>query len=101
MPERAEVGVKRSTKRCPKKRSGGATCRLGQGGNTPQRAPLKLESLITAKFHLEIEVASDNAKFGFVEFAEKWNGRMAMLGFTIGLATEAVTGSGILKQLGL
>eukprot|EP00808_Paulinella_micropora_P000229 g4116.t1 len=45
-------------------------------------------------------MASDNVKFGFVEFAEKWNGRMAMLGFTIGLATEAVTGSGILQQLG-
>eukprot|EP00808_Paulinella_micropora_P023209 g5279.t1 len=34
-------------------------------------------------------MASNNAKFGFVEFAEKWNGRMAMLGFTVGLAAEA------------
>ena len=40
-------------------------------------------------------------KFGFSEFAETWNGRLAMLGFVIGLATELLTGQGILSQLGL
>lgn len=40
-------------------------------------------------------------RFGFVDFAERANGRMAMLGFVIGLATEALTGSGILAQIGL
>ncbi len=40
-------------------------------------------------------------KFGFTEFAETWNGRLAMLGFVIGLATELITGKGILSQLGL
>lgn len=40
-------------------------------------------------------------KFGFTEFAETWNGRLAMLGFVIGLATELITGQGILSQLGL
>lgn len=40
-------------------------------------------------------------KFGFVNFAETWNGRLAMLGFVIGIATEALTGQGILSQLGL
>jgi hypothetical protein len=40
-------------------------------------------------------------KFGFTEFAESWNGRLAMLGFVIGLATEYLTGQGILSQLGL
>ncbi|MGP1385198.1 MAG: high light inducible protein [Thainema sp.] len=40
-------------------------------------------------------------KFGFTEFAENWNGRLAMLGFVIGLATEYLTGQGILSQLGL
>lgn len=39
--------------------------------------------------------------FGFVDFAERWNGRLAMLGFVIGIATEAITGTGILGQLGL
>jgi ferrochelatase len=40
-------------------------------------------------------------RFGFVSFAETWNGRLAMLGFVIGLATEVLTGQGILGQLGL
>ncbi len=40
-------------------------------------------------------------KFGFTNFAETWNGRLAMLGFIIGLATELLTGQGILSQLGL
>jgi hypothetical protein len=40
-------------------------------------------------------------KFGFTAFAETWNGRLAMLGIIIGLATEFMTGHGILSQLGL
>ena len=46
---------------------------------------------------------SDNAqaRFGFVNFAETWNGRLAMLGFVIGLGTELLTGQGILSQIGL
>jgi ferrochelatase len=38
---------------------------------------------------------------GFVPFAEMWNGRLALLGFVIGLATELLSGQGILAQLGL
>ncbi len=41
------------------------------------------------------------SRFGFSKFAEAWNGRLAMLGFIIGLATEYLTGQGILSQLGL
>ena len=44
---------------------------------------------------------SDNARFGFVNFAETWNGRLAMLGIAIGLGTELLTGQGILSQIGL
>ncbi len=40
-------------------------------------------------------------KFGFVNFAETWNGRLAMLGFVIGVATEFLTGQGILSQIGI
>ncbi len=40
-------------------------------------------------------------KFGFTQFAENWNGRLAMLGLAIGIATELMTGHGILSQLGL
>lgn len=40
-------------------------------------------------------------KVGFTEFAETWNGRLAMLGLAIGIATELMTGQGILSQIGL
>lgn len=40
-------------------------------------------------------------KFGFTQFAENWNGRLAMLGLSIGILTELMTGKGILSQLGL
>jgi hypothetical protein len=40
-------------------------------------------------------------KFGFTKFAEDWNGRLAMLGFVIAMATEYFTGQGILGQLGI
>jgi len=49
-----------------------------------------------------IATMTDSApRFGFVTFAETWNGRMAMLGFVIGLATEVLTGQSILSQIGL
>ncbi|MDP7995047.1 MAG: high light inducible protein [Synechococcus sp. SP2 MAG] len=32
------------------------------------------------------------SRFGFVNFAENWNGRLAMLGFVISLGTELLTG---------
>lgn len=41
------------------------------------------------------------AKIGFTQFAESWNGRLAMMGFVIGVATEVLTGHGILSQIGL
>lgn len=44
---------------------------------------------------------NNKGKFGFTEAAENWNGRLAMLGFVIGVATELLTGQGILSQLGL
>jgi len=44
---------------------------------------------------------SNQPKFGFNTFAENWNGRLAMLGIVIGLATELLTGKGILSQIGL
>jgi len=50
---------------------------------------------------MEKETADKATKFGFTNFAENWNGRLAMLGFAIGLATELITGHGILSQLGL
>ena len=37
--------------------------------------------------------------WGFTEQAERWNGRLAMLGFVIALATELLTGQGVIAQL--
>ncbi len=44
---------------------------------------------------------TSSSRFGFVDFAETWNGRLAMMGFAIGLLTEVLTGQGILGQIGL
>ena len=49
----------------------------------------------------EIPMTDSSPRFGFVAFAETWNGRLAMLGFVIGLGTELLTGQGILSQIGL
>ena len=38
--------------------------------------------------------------FGFGNFAETWNGRMAMIGLVAGFANEVLTGKGILAQVG-
>ncbi|MBL1175429.1 hypothetical protein [Pantanalinema sp. GBBB05] len=40
-------------------------------------------------------------KFGFNEYAERLNGRAAMIGFALALAIEYVTGQGLLQWLGL
>ena len=44
---------------------------------------------------------NQESKFGFTQFAESWNGRLAMLGIVIVIATELLSGQGILSQLGL
>ncbi len=44
---------------------------------------------------------NQESKFGFTQFAEDWNGRLAILSIVIGMATELMTGQGILSQLGL
>jgi ferrochelatase len=46
-------------------------------------------------------MADSTPRFGFVTFAETWNGRLAMMGFAIGLGTEILTGQSIAAQLGL
>jgi ferrochelatase len=67
------------------------------GSPTPQVLHILLQFLE----HFEKSMADTSSRFGFVSFAETWNGRLAMLGFVIGLATELLTGQGILSQIGL
>jgi cell division protein FtsN len=39
--------------------------------------------------------------FGFSNSAENWNGRLAMLGFIAAIATELITGQGVLHFWGV
>ncbi|WP_409996604.1 chlorophyll a/b-binding protein [Cyanobium sp. Alchichica 3B3-8F6] len=72
--------------------------RLASGDTSGSPTP----RYVDAKFRNKLLVMTDSSsRFGFVAFAETWNGRMAMLGFVIGLATELLTGQGILRQIGL
>jgi len=41
----------------------------------------------------------DTQKFGFNEYAEKLNGRLAMIGFVSALLLEVVTGHGVIGWL--
>ena len=68
---------------------------------TRERAGNKSPTFVTIIETPLIPSMSDNARFGFVNFAETWNGRLAMMGFVIGLGTELLTGQGILSQIGL
>lgn len=43
----------------------------------------------------------EEPKFGFNDYAERLNGRAAMIGFVITLVIESVTGQGLLAWLGL
>jgi hypothetical protein len=68
---------------------------------TETRHALTLHMLLQSLKRSATPMTDPAPRFGFVEFAETWNGRMAMLGFVIGLATELLTGQGILQQIGL
>ena len=63
--------------------------------------PQLLHMLLRLAQQNETLMADSASRFGFVAFAETWNGRLAMLGFVIGLGTELLTGQGILQQIGL
>jgi hypothetical protein len=43
----------------------------------------------------------EDPKFGFNDYAERLNGRAAMIGFVITLVIEYLTGKGLLSWLGL
>ncbi|KFF41949.1 MAG: Chlorophyll A-B binding protein [Candidatus Atelocyanobacterium thalassa isolate SIO64986] len=43
----------------------------------------------------------DDPKFGFTEYAERLNGRAAMIGFILALVIEYTSGQSLLSWLGL
>ncbi len=67
----------------------------------PARLDTILYKLLQFTKQTETLMTDSASRFGFVAFAETWNGRLAMLGFVIGLGTELLTGQGILSQIGL
>lgn len=44
-------------------------------------------------------MSSQDQTFGFTSFAETFSGRAAMVGFSLALITEVLTGQGIVGQL--
>ncbi|WP_353674852.1 chlorophyll a/b-binding protein [Synechocystis sp. LKSZ1] len=44
---------------------------------------------------------TEDPKFGFNDYAERLNGRAAMIGFLLILVIEYLTGKGVLAWLGL
>ena len=55
---------------------------------------------VVKNFSLYMPEAADNFTPDSTKvFSEKLNGRAAMLGLAIGLATEALTGRGIIEQV--
>ncbi|KAK3289026.1 hypothetical protein CYMTET_3525 [Cymbomonas tetramitiformis] len=70
-----------------------ATPEAPQGPSVPLTPSYKAAS--------EWGLAPEEGVFGFKPFAELWVGRLAMLGFFIGLEEEFRTGNGVLAQLGL
>ncbi len=48
-----------------------------------------------------MEYAAADAGWGFHARAEKLNGRLAMLGFAAVIATEVITGEGLMHAIGL
>ncbi len=48
-----------------------------------------------------MEMVGPDAGWGFHERAEKLNGRLAMLGFIAAIATELISGEGLLHTIGL
>ena len=70
----------------------------------PSKRPAKRFTVCYSLFKFRNQrtpMSDSTSRFGFVSFAETWNGRLAMLGFVIGLGTELLTGQGILSQIGL
>ncbi|HAZ48734.1 MAG TPA: hypothetical protein DDW76_20400 [Cyanobacteria bacterium UBA11369] len=55
----------------------------------------------TAKPQPTVTPKLEEPKFGFNEYAERLNGRAAMIGFALTLLIEYVTGQGVLSWLGL
>ncbi|CAK6691795.1 hypothetical protein IFHNHDMJ_01088 [Synechococcus sp. CBW1107] len=71
-----------------------------EGGMWDSQEPQLLDPRVIEP-RMYLASAASHSGWGFHSRAELLNGRLAMLGFVIGLAIEALSGQGILQQLGL
>ncbi|MEM9452502.1 MAG: chlorophyll a/b-binding protein [Cyanobacteria bacterium P01_E01_bin.6] len=62
---------------------------------------LKLKAALQEKKDRDAAQGLAPSKFGFTEYAETLNSRLAMIGFTIAVVAELLTGQGILSLLGV
>lgn len=53
----------------------------------------------SANLRMGLDEKNKNIPQGFTAFSEQLNGRAAMMGFILALATEALTGKGIIGQI--
>lgn len=53
-----------------------------------------------ARIVMSIDEEDKSVPQGFTSFSEQLNGRAAMIGFILAVATEAITGQGIVGQIG-
>jgi|YNPMSStandDraft_2_1061718.scaffolds.fasta_scaffold21407_2 hypothetical protein len=66
----------------------------------PQRTTVVDERGLINNFAYEPPMYIDQEeRFGFTEFAEKWNGRFAMIGFVLLLIIEIGSGKGFISIL--
>ncbi|NEP62178.1 MAG: hypothetical protein F6K31_35420 [Symploca sp. SIO2G7] len=65
------------------------------------KATPKAESKATPKPEPTVTPKLKEPKFGFNEYAERLNGRAAMVGFLLTVVIEYSTGKGLLSWLGL
>ncbi|MEC4986711.1 MAG: hypothetical protein SAJ37_21895 [Oscillatoria sp. PMC 1068.18] len=63
--------------------------------------PEKPMTTTEAKTQPTVTPNVEEPKFGFNEYAERLNGRAAMIGFLLTLLIEYFTGQGVLSWLGL
>lgn len=69
----------------------------GQGAHTHNHNHFHRRAVICAKI---ADVDIPKVPQGFTMFSEQLNGRVAMMGLVLGLATEVITGHGMLAQVG-
>lgn len=68
--------------------------------STPQRVSAARPVVRRARLAMTMQDEDRSIPQGFTAFSENLNGRAAMMGFVLAVVTEAITGQGIVGQVG-